>query len=433
MALPPILANRRLWFMGAFGFLSGLPLPLSGFTLRLWLSEGHVSLAAIGLTANIGLSYTLKFLWSPLLDQRAPLPFGRRRGWLLAIQPLLAAACVWLALSDAAAAPVVTVAAAALVAFLSASQDIVVDAWRIETFPREQQGLAMAAYVWGYRVALLLSGAGVIKLADSIGWNGALGLMAAIMALGVLVTLAAPEPVAPPRPAATGGFGKKFTAAVADPLRDFLRRPGAVMILGYVALFKLGEAMAGVMLPPFYTSLGFNRAAVAVAAGPFSLAATIAGIGLGGWLVSRVDLGRALIATGFIQMGAMAMYVVLAYSAGNHIVLYSTVVTEAFAEGLADAAFVTYLSSLCSTAYTATHYALLSSLAAVALRTIGGLSGFLAEAAGWKLFYSLTMFASLPAMLVMLVILHRFPPARRTAQETKTWMAGSSPAMTNEE
>ena len=412
MASRSVFANRLLWFMAAFGFLAGLPLPLSGFTLRLWLSEGHVSLAAIGLTANIGLSYTLKFLWSPLLDQHAPLRFGRRRGWLFAIQPLLALACAWLALSDAAVAPLVTIAAAALVAFLSASQDIVIDAWRIETFPPAQQGLAMAAYVWGYRVALLMSGAGVIKLADIIGWNAALGLMAAIMATGVFVTLAAPEPTAPRRVEITGGIGRKFAAAVAEPLRDFLRRPGAPMILAYVALFKLGEAMAGVMLAPFYTSLGFNRAAVAVAAGPFSLAATIAGIGLGGWLVSRIDLGRALIATGFIQMGAMAMYVVLAYSPGNQVVLYSTVVTEAFAEGLADAAFVTYLSSLCSMAYTATQYALLSSLAAVALRTIGGLSGFLAAAAGWKLFYGITMFASLPAMLVMLWILQRFPPGR---------------------
>ena len=412
MRFAPILADRRLWFMGAFGFLSGLPLPLSGFTLRLWLSEGHVSLAAIGLTANIGLPYTLKFLWSPLLDQRAPLPFGRRRGWLLALQPPLAAACLWLALSNAAAAPVVTIAAAGLVAFLSASQDIVIDAWRIETFPREQQGLAMAAYVWGYRVAMLVAGAGVIKLADVIGWNGALGLMAAIMAAGVLVTLAAPEPAAVPRAATSGGIGRRLAAAVADPLREFLRRPGAWMILAYVALFKLGEAMAGVMLAPFYTSLGFNRAAVALTAGPYSLPATLAGIALGGWLVSRMDLGRALIMTGFIQMGAMAMYVVLAYSAGSQAVLYSTVVAEAFAEGLADAAFLTYLSTLCSPAYTATQFALLTSVAPLALRTIGGFSGFLAAAAGWKLFYSISMFASLPGMLVMLVILQRFPPVR---------------------
>jgi PAT family beta-lactamase induction signal transducer AmpG len=414
--LPAFLSNKRLWFMAAFGFLAGLPLPLSGFTLRQWLSEGHVSLAAIGLTANIGISYTLKFLWAPVLDQPGPLPaFGRRRGWLLLIQPLLAIACVWLALSDADVAPLVTIGAAALIAFLSASQDIVIDAWRIEIFPTELQGMAMAAYVWGYRVALLVTGAGVIKMADIVGWNGALALVAVLMVFGLFVTLSAPEPDASPRVVAEGSVAARFYGAVVAPLREFLTRPGAWLILAYVALFKLGEAMAGVMLAPFYRSLGFDRAAVAVAAGPFSLGATIVGIGFGGWLVSRVDLGRALIWTGFIQMGAMAMYVVLAYSAGDRIVLYATVVTEAFAEGLADAAFVTYLSGLCSTAYTATQYALLSSIAALALRTIGGLSGFLAEAAGWKLFYSITMFASLPGMLVMLLILKLYPPVRRLA------------------
>jgi len=275
----------------------------------------------------------------------------------------------------------------------------------------------MAAYVWGYRVALLVSGAGVIKFADIVGWNGALALVAALIALGLFVTLSAPEPEATPRTVADGGMAARLYQAVVAPLRDFLLRPGALLILAYVALFKLGEAMAGVMLPPFYRSLGFDRAAVAVAAGPFSLVATIIGIGFGGWLVARVDLGRALIWTGFIQMGAMAMYVVLAYSAGDHTVLYATVVTEAFAEGLADAAFVTYLSGLCSIAYTATQYALLSSIAAVALRTIGGLSGFLAAAAGWKLFYSITMFASLPGMLVMLLILQYFPPIRQPVSE----------------
>jgi PAT family beta-lactamase induction signal transducer AmpG len=399
--------------MAAFGFLAGLPLPLSGFTLRQWLSEGQVSLAAIGLTANIGLAYTLKFLWSPLLDLRLPLRgWGRRRGWLLAIQPLLAASCVALALSDAAATPLLTVGAAAAVAFLSASQDIAIDAWRIESFPPVLQGAAMATYVWGYRLALLIAGAGVIKGADLIGWHGALGVIAAIMAAGVLVTLAAPEPPAPPRPVATaGGLRARFAAMVVAPLADFLRRPGAVAIIAYVMLFKLGEAMAGVMLAPFYHALGFDRAQVATATGPFSLAATVAGIGLGGWLVARLGLARALLWTGFIQMAAMAMYVLLAYSEGSTAVLYATVVAEAFSEGLADAAFVSYLSSLCSAAYTATQYALLSSLAAVALRTIGGLSGFVAAALGWKLFYSMTMFASGPAMLVMLYILKYYPPA----------------------
>ena len=271
----------------------------------------------------------------------------------------------------------------------------------------------MAVYVWAYRLAMLVAGAGVIASADVIGWRGALLIPAGLMALGVLVTWFAPEPVVVARTVA-GGFAVRFATAVVDPLREFIGRSGAFLILGYVMLFKLGEAMAGVMLAPFYRALGFDRAAVAVASGPFTLAATIVGIGLGGWLIARVGLARALLWTGFIQMLAMALYVALAYSAGNKPLLYTTVIAEAFAEGLADAAFITYLSGLCAAAYTATQFALLTSLAAVALRTIGGVSGFVAQALGWKLFYALTTFASLPAMLLMLVILRRHPPEQRS-------------------
>jgi PAT family beta-lactamase induction signal transducer AmpG len=412
-----VLADRRLWLMLAFGFLSGLPLALSGFTLRQWLTESHVSLAALGLTANIGLSYTLKFLWAPVLDH-APAPFGlsrfgRRRGWLLAVQPLLALACLGMAMSDAATAPAVTVAAAGLIAFLSATQDIAIDAWRIETFPERAQGAANAAYVWGYRVAMLVSGAGVISMAGPLGWHGALLPVAVLLGLGMFVTLAAREPGVTIVTQAAGGMMARLRTAVVEPLREFLTRPGAWAILGYVALFKLGEAMAGVMLAPFYHDLGFNRAAVAAAVGPFSLIATIAGYATGAWIVARIGLQRALIITGFFQMAAMAMYVWLAASAGNHAVLYSTVVVEAFAEGVADAAFLTYLSGLCSLSHTATQFALLTSVAPLALRTVGGFSGFFAQALGWTNFYIVAMFASLPAMLLMLFILTRYPPRAR--------------------
>lgn len=410
--------HARLWHMAAYGFVAGLPLPLSGFTFRLWLSEGGVSLAAIGLTANIGLAYTLKFLWAPLLDQARPpgalARFGRRRGWLLAVQPVLALSCALLALSNTASAPLGAVAAAALVAFLSASQDILVDAWRIESYPARRQGAAMAAYVWGYRTALLVSGAGAIKAADLVGWHGALLGVALLVAVGPAVTLLAPEPPAEPAPRrAVDGFAARLRTAVVEPLREFLARPGAGTILAFIALFKLGEAMAGVMTAPFYRSLGFDRAAIAVASGPFSLAATFAGTALGGWLVARMGVGRALLWTGWVQTAAMGMYLLLASSAGERHVLYATVVTEAFAEGMADAAFITYLSGLCSVAFTATQYALLSSLAAIALRTVGGLSGFLAAMLGWTPFYAVCLFAALPAMLLMLRILRRFPPAER--------------------
>ena len=408
--------------MAVFGFMAGLPLPLSGFTFQLWLSEGGVSLAMIGLTANIGLAYSLKFLWAPVLDQaRPPGPLrwlGQRRGWLMTIQPLLALSALMLALSDPSAAPAAAIAAAALVAFLSASQDIAVDAWRIEVFPPKLQGAAMAVYVWGYRAALLISGAGAIKAADLVGWHAALLGVALLLALSPLVTLLAREPdVARDTQVETRPerLVTRVRHAVVDPLREFLTRPGAITILAFVAVFKLDEAMAGVMSAPFYRSLGFDKNAIAVANFLPSLAAVLAGTAVGGWLVARLGVGRALLLTGCVQSTAVSMYVVLAFSHGKVHVLYFTVFLEAFVGGLANAAFIAYLSGLCSVAFTATQYALLSSVAAIALRTVGGLTGFLAEAVGWPMYYSLCVVATLPSIFLMLRVLRRYPPVERVA------------------
>ena len=401
--------------MAAYGFVAGLPLPLSGFTLRQWMSEGSVSLGIIGLTANIGISYSLKFLWAPLFDRLSPPSFlawmGQRRGWLMMIQPALTLACVVLALCDPAA-PLPLIAAAAAVAFLSASQDIGIDAWRIELFPERMQGAALAAYIWGYRAALLVAGAAAIGLAGRLGWHGALLGVAVLVGLGPLVTLLAPSPVdrGVIRTKAAG-FAAMLRNAVIAPLREFLTRPDAGTTLAFVLLFKLGEAMAGTMAPPFYRSMGFDRAQVALAIGIPSLAASLAGAAVGGYLVARLGAKRALILTGFVQMASMGLYFALAYSGGNPVILVAKVVLEGFAEAMADAAFITFLSSLCAPGYTATQYALLSSLAAIPLRTVGGLSGFLAQAMGWVSFYGLTIFAAVPAMLIMLVLVRRTRPA----------------------
>ncbi len=405
--------------MAAYGFVAGLPLPLSGFTLRLWLSEGGVSLAAIGLTANIALAYSLKFLWSPVLDNAAPpgplRRLGRRRGWLAAIQPALAAAAALLALSDPARLPVLSLGLGTLVAFCSASQDIVVDAWRIEVYPPYRQGAALAAYIWGYRVALLIATTGVISAVSLVGWHVALLGIAALIGCGLVVTLLAPEPPPPAeRRLAARGVAARLAHAVIEPLRDFLSRQGAILILAFVALFKLGEAMAGIMTAPFYRALGFSRETIAQT-GWFSLGGTLAGISLGGWLVARLGTGRALLRTGWAQTLAMGMYLLLAVSAGEWHVLYGTVTTEAFAQGMADAAFITYLSGLCSREFTATHYALLSSLAAIAVHTIGGASGVLAESLGWVWFYALCMLAALPSMGLMMVLLRRDKDTVRVA------------------
>ncbi len=411
-----VRGDRRLWFMAAYGFVAGLPLPLSTFTLRYWLSESGATLSVIGLTANIGLAYSLKFLWSPLLDQVAPpgpiRHLGRRRGWLAVLQPMLALAAASLALTNPVASPVSSIAAAALVAFLSASQDIVVDAWRIETFPQRLQGEALAAYVWGYRFAMLAAMTGVIWASGFVGWHVALLGIALLLLLGPMVTLLAPEPMADGAPRARGdSLAARARHAVIEPLLDFMTRPGAGLILAFVALFKLGEAMGGIMTAPFYRELGFSRDAIA-GSGPFSLVATLAGITFGGVLVARIGVGRALLWTGSAQTVAMAMYEVLAHAPGQIPVLYLTVATEAFAQGMADAAFLAYLSGLCSRAFTATHYALLSSIPALAIHTIGGFSGVLAGRLGWVGFYALCTFAALPAMGLMVLLLRRYPPER---------------------
>ena len=403
---------KNLGLITALGFASGLPLALSGFALRMWLASDHLGLGVIGLTANIGLAYSGKFLWAPLFDEVPPLFLGRRRGWLLSVQFLLVLCIVALGFSNPGAAVGVTLAIGALLAFVSASQDILIDAWRIETFEPRHQGAALAGYIWGYRGAMLVSGAGVIALSARTGWHMAIMSVAGLALVGPVATLLAAEPNVA-RVAGVAGFGARFSQAVRAPLLEFLSRRGAMVIIAFIILFRLGEALAGVMLPPYYTFLGFNRAAIALANGPVSLAAILAGAALGGVLVARLGVGRALLITAFFQTVALLMYPALGLFPGEPHMLVATSALESFAEGFADAAFLTYLSGLCNPEYTATQYALLSSLAPLALRTIGGLSGFIAARMGFIPFFIMSAFSALPAMALMLVILRFYPPAER--------------------
>jgi PAT family beta-lactamase induction signal transducer AmpG len=378
-------------------------------TLRQFLLELGTPLTLIGLTANIGLAYTFKFLWSPVLDH-APAPFGlarlgRRRGWMMAMQPILAVAILGLAISHSAAQ---AMAAALLIALASATQDIAIDAWRIESFDDNDQGLATAIYVWGYRIAMLVASGGVLGMAGQIGWTASLSVIAFIAALAPVVTWLATEPPLISAVAYPGTLWERARAAMLDPLREFLARPGGAWVLAFVLLFNLGENIAGIMLTPLYRSLGFSRDIVA-GTSIFSLVGTLAGIAAGGWVVAQIGLRRALVATGMAQTLLMAMYVWLASRPGAVDLLYATVLIEAFVQGVATASFLAYLSSLCAREFTATQYALLTSLAVVVAHTFGGFSGYVADAVGFQAFYALAMGLALPAMGIMVVILRRFP------------------------
>ncbi|WP_037301330.1 AmpG family muropeptide MFS transporter [Rubritepida flocculans] len=407
-----LLRDRRFLILLALGFAAGVPLPLTGFVLRQWFSESNLSLAAIGFTALIGLAYSLKFLWSPVMDHAPPPLFrrlGRRRGWLASIQPPLMLAIAAMGLTDPAQGAALTAAVAVLVAFLSASQDIVVDAYRIDILQEQDQGYGFACYVWGYRFALLAANAGALGMVGLVGWDGAFLYCAGLVGVGFLAVLLAPEPQAPPR--AAMGWARRLRVAVVDPFLDFMGRRHWLAILLFVALFKLGEALAGIMTAPFYRQLGFTRGEVAAVASVFGLAMTLGGVLAGGWVVARIGTGRALVVTGLLQMLSNLMYVALHHAGRDIGMLYAQVGVENFTDGLADAAFVAYLTSLTNRAFSATQYALLSSLAAVPLRVLGGWSGQWAEALGWTWFFLMTTAAALPALFLMLFLLRRLPPA----------------------
>lgn len=391
--------------MLALGFFSGLPLPLSAFTLQQWFTTAGVSTHAVSLTATLGLSYTLKFLWAPVFDRAPPAwarGWGRRRFWLFGVQVGLALACAALSRTDPAVNLTGTAVAAGGLAFLSASQDIVIDAWRIESFAADRQGAALAAYVWGYRVAMICSGAGAIALSVRAGWHVAVGVMAALLALAPLLTLSAPEPAVGTVPERAARWWENVERAFLTPLREFLARDAALATLAFVVLFRLGKVFADNVAASFYRhGLGLGSAAVAGANFAPPLIGVFAGAAFGGLLVARLGRTRAVLAAGLLQAASLGLYLAL-LAAPAPWMLYLKVGGESFAGAAADTAFLSYISALCARAYTATQYALLSSLAALVFHSLGGAAGFLAEALGWAPFYALTMLGGLPALGLLL-------------------------------
>ena len=396
--------SRSLWIMGAFGFLSGLPLSLTAFTLQLWFTTYGLSVHAIGMTAWLGLPYTLKFLWSGLFDRAPPgrlRALGRRRGWLLLVQPLLAVAAVSLALSRPGTNPAFTVAAGLAMAFFSASQDILIDAWRIERFSERLQGTALATYIWGYRGAMITSTSGVLWLSGVLGWHAALLTMAGLLAAGLAVTLAASSSDASTPLTQRAGWRAGLQAAFLAPLREFLGRPGAMAVLAFVIFFRVGGVLADGTAAAFYRyGIGFSQHAIANA-NLYGWAGTLAGAGAGAWMVLRLGTVPALLLTGLMRAASLGLYPLLIVTGPQEWALTVKMICENFAMSCADMAFLTFISALCSASYTATQYALLSALAALAFHTLGGLSGFAAEALGYRLFFAVTMLASLPALLLL--------------------------------
>ncbi len=415
LAAAQVYTRPRLLLILALGFSSGLPLALTFGTLTFWLAEEGVSKGAIGLFALVGTAYTLKFLWSPLMDQLPLPPFtnwlGRRRGWLLATQIALIITMIGLGQTSPTIDPGWTALWAVALAFASASQDIVIDAYRVEILAEEEQGAGAANIVFGYRVGMLASGAGALYVASAAPWSTVYIVMAACMGLGILATLLAREPEAPVIPPAIGSAAERAAAwlkrAVVEPFAEFLSRPGWLAFLAFVLLYKLGDAAVGIMTNPLYVELGFSKTEVANVVKIFGLGATLVGAFLGGLLIAKLGLIRALWICGVLQLFSNLAFSGLALVGHDVTALAATIGFENLAGGMGTTAFVAFLAALCNRNYTATQYALLSSFMAVARTFMAAPGGFVAEHVSWPAYFLLTAIVAIPGLLLIAVLQKR--------------------------
>jgi MFS transporter, PAT family, beta-lactamase induction signal transducer AmpG len=391
-----VFRSRRIAVITFLGFSSGLPLALTGSTLQAWMAVAGVDLRTIGIFALAGLPYTLKFLWAPLMDRFVPPMLGRRRGWIITTQITLVGGISAMAFSSPQHAPLLLAVMAVSVAFASASQDIVIDAYRTDLLRGKERGAGVGVFVTGYRVAALVSGALALIFSDHIGWRNTYLLMAGIMGLGILITLIGPEPdgqILPP------GSMKE---AVWGPMKDYFSRDSAFMLLLLIILYKLGDAYAGTLTTAFLIKgMGFSVSEVGTINKALGFVSMIAGAMLGGALMVRLQLFRSLLAFGVLQAVSNLSFMALALVGKSYGMLVFAVAFENFSGGMGTAAFVSLLMAMCNRRFTATQYALLSSLAALGRIFISPTSGFLVEFAGWPVFFFVTFLAGLPGLAML--------------------------------
>jgi PAT family beta-lactamase induction signal transducer AmpG len=410
-----VYADRRILLIAFMGFSSGLPLLLTLSTLSYWLAKFGVSKTSIGLFALVGTPYSFKFLWAPLLDQIRPPILGRRRGWALLIQLALALAILAMGMLDPAADPWWTALAVLVVAFLSASQDIVIDAYRIEILPEALQGAGAAATQVGYRFGLLAAGAGAVALADFVAWHWVFASLALLMGIGMVTMLLAPEPEAPAA-LQRQSLLERLEMGVIEPFADFLSRRGWLVILLFVLLYKFGEAVSGTMATPFYVELGFTGVEIAEITKVFGIAASLAGTLAGGLMVARIGIMRSLLLGGVLQAAGILLFAVLAYQGHDRLWLAIVVGGDNFVGGLGSAAFVAYLSALCNVAFTGTQYALLTSFMAWGRTLLSSGSGWLAQQVGWPVFFFASAGLAIPGLLLLLWLSRLYPTPRAGAE-----------------
>lgn len=396
-----------------FGLASGLPFLLVGNTLSAWLKESGVDYGAIGLASYVTFSYNFKFLWAPLVDRfRLPLfgRLGQRRGWLMFALLLLAAGLMSMAFMPPTASLPRFVGATLLAAFAGATIDIVVDAYRVEIAPPEAQGALAATYTLGYRFGLIASGAGILLIADHVGWQRGYMAICLLLIVPIVTVLIAREPEhrvrerVPLRVAVQEGF--------VGPFRDFFSRYGMGLALGlllFVALFRLPDQMLGVMAYPFYLDAGFTKTQIAEVSKVYGVIIGIAGALLGGWAVTRFEMRRLLVVAALGVALSNLLYLVMAQNPGQTWAFVVTLSGDNFAQGFAGPVLVAFMSGLVNRSFTATQYALLSSLANLPGKLIGGMSGFLVKDSGYSALFVISTVSIVPTLIVLALLWRRLP------------------------
>lgn len=397
-----IYLNRRMFFMGVLGFSSGLPLALTGSTLSAWLVSAGVDIGTIGVFALVGLPYACKFLWAPLMDRYVPAFLGRRRGWMMITQASLVMAIAALGLLDPREELTAVAILSLGIAFLSASQDIVLDAYRTEYLHPHERGAGAGIWILGYRIAVLVSGALALILSDILPWGTVYTIMGFLMLLGCLATILGGEPSVAPERGGPPDTPRSLYEAVVLPFMEFMGRRGSWAILAFVILYKIGDVAAAQMTSPYILQyIGFSRAELGTIFKGFGMVATIAGTLIGGAVMTEWTMRRSLLVFGVLQGISTLSFIALEFTGRQVWALGLVVAFENLTGGMGTAAYIALLMGLCNNRFTATQYALLSSLMAVSRYITGAPTGYLVAAVGWTTFFVICTLLAIPALLLL--------------------------------
>jgi PAT family beta-lactamase induction signal transducer AmpG len=374
------------------GFSSGLPLQLTGATLKFWLSEANVDITTIGYFGWVGMAYSLKFIWAPLADRYSFFGMGRRRSWMVLSQIAIAIGLVVVGVLDPKESLVLVAAVSVWIAFFSATQDIAYDAFRREYLDDKELGFGSSMNMYGYRIGMLISSGVALGMAAYMSWTHVYWIMAVLMGVGIGTTLYSKES------RNVDYKSKTLRESVIEPFKEFIQRNGAILILLFVFFFKLGDALSGSMLSPFYKEMGYQKEDIALIAKTFGLISSMLGLFIGGITIYKIGILRSLWIFGILQALSTASFALITYTGPEKWALAFAVIFEDITAGMGSSAFIAYLASITNRNYTATQFAVLSSIATLGRNFFSGFSGVMVKEFGWEWFFYSCALIALPGM-----------------------------------